>query len=240
MRTFSREFGHSYETYSFGYCNFAVRDVGDVLADIYAGGYLPYSGNLSVRDTFYMARSARLPLQNFVFTSENRRVAKKHDGVWTRTSIPASKFDTRNPSFLAFCLAYFAKRHGANVMPPSRLTFILSMDLVSHIVEYRNKDTVVAYVFEISNADMTHFWYSFYDLSYVKQSLGLWLLLDSAREAKARGTQHFYLGTAYGEKGLYKTNFSPVEFWTGEQWTQSARELKTLCRADPAVNLAGL
>jgi len=231
MRQFSREFGHSYETYSFGYCNFAVREAEDSLGNLYARGFLPYSGTLDIRDTFYMARSARLTLASLTLTSENRRIAKKHDGKFTKERIPVSEFDSRDESFLSFCLEYFKARHG-NAMPRERLEFILSLKLISHIVVYKKDDTVIGYVFEVSDTQMTHFWYSFYDLSYLKQSLGLWLMLDSIRDSKEAGREHFYLGTAYGEKGLYKTNFEPLEFWDGETWNPDIKTLKELCRRD--------
>ena len=231
MKFFSREFGHSYETYSFGYCNFAGKEDSDLLSEIYKRGYLPYSGNTAIRDTFYMARSARIPLLDFEPTSENRRIAKKHDGVFEKKRIPFEEFNLHDETFLTFCLTYFKTRHGDS-MPEERLKFILSLNLISHIVIYKKGESIVAYVFEVSDEQMTHFWYSFYDLVYLRQSLGLWLMLDSMRDAKNAGLEHFYLGTAYGEKGLYKTNFEPLEFWDGEIWNPDVRTLKQLCKQD--------
>lgn len=238
MRRFSREFGHSYKTYSFGYCNFAAREANDTISAIYAEGYLPYSGDLTVRDTFYMARSARIPLAAWSLTSENRRIAKRHEGAFVRRSIAIADFGTNDANFTTFCLAYFKARHGEGIMPEARLQFILSLDLITHIVEYKKGDVLVAYVFEVRDSGMTHFWYSFYDLSYLQQSLGLWLMLDSARETKQPSADHFYLGTAYGEKGLYKTNFTPLQFWDGTSWREDSKQLKALCRADHPVNLS--
>lgn len=231
MKFFSREFGHSYETYSFGYCNFAGKEGGDLLSKLYERGYLPYSGNTTIRDTFYMARSARLALPRFELTSENRRIAKKHDGVFEKKRIPIEEFDLNNETFLLFCLTYFKTRHGDS-MPEERLKFILSLDLISHIVVYKKDENIVAYIFEVSDEQMTHFWYSFYDLAYLRQSLGLWLMLDSIRDAKNAERAHFYLGTAYGEKGLYKTNFDLLEFWDGERWNPDVKALKQLCKND--------
>ena len=231
MKLFSKEFGHSYQTYSFGYCNFAMRESDDTLSAPYMKGYLPYSGKLGVRNTFYMARSARVPLGRFTLSSENRRIAKKHDGSFEKERIPIAEFNTTDEAFLSFCLEYFRARHG-DAMPSARLDFILSLELISHIVVYKKEGAVVGYIFEVSDDLMTHFWYSFYDLSYLQQSLGLWLMLDSMRDAGEAGRTHFYLGTAYGEKGLYKTNFEPLEFWDGATWNNDVKGLKELCRKD--------
>lgn len=232
MQLFSREFGHSYETYSFGYCNFAVREPEENVADIYAEGYLPYSGDLETRGTFYMARSARIPLADFEPSSENRRIGKRNDGNYMVTETSLSEFNTNDEKFLSFCLEYFSKRHGPHIMPRERLEFILSLNLITDVITYTKDGNVLAYVLEVNDPTTTHFWFSFYDLEYINQSLGLWLMLDRARTAKDKNKKYFYLGTAYGEKGLYKTNFEPIEFWNGREWIRDVRLLKSLCRSD--------
>src|SRR5437870_4904348 len=79
---------------------------------------------------------------------------------------------------------------------------------------------------------MPHYWYSFYDLALAKQSLGLWLMLDAVRDAQERGLTHYYLGTVYGEKALYKTNSEPLEWWDGKQWQSDVALLKERGRSD--------
>lgn len=85
-------------------------------------------------------------------------------------------------------------------------------------------------VFEIGDQAFGHFYYSAYDLSYVQQSLGMWLMLDRARAAREAGRQEYYLGTVYGEKALYKANLEPLEFWDGTQWNADLATLKSLAR----------
>lgn len=232
MRTFSSEFAHSYETYSFGYCNYAIREKSDNLADIYAAGYLPYSGSPDVQDIFYMTRSARLPLNQFTPTSENRRILKRFDGEnITRSMISLLTFK-RDETARAFCIEYFSKRHGKQFMPQERLETILDSGLFSEVIQYRKDNHVIGYVFEVTDRTMTHFWFSFYDLDFVYQSLGMWLMLDSARCAKRDKKKHFYIGTVYGEKALYKLNLPNIEYWNGSTWIQDAKKLKTLARND--------
>jgi hypothetical protein len=52
------------------------------------------------------------------------------------------------------------------------------------------------------------------------------------RDAKKAGLTHYYLGTVYGAKALYKTNFEPVEWWDGLQWQRDVALLKEKARAD--------
>lgn len=233
MKKFKSEFAHSYATYSFGYCEYAVLDVGDSFGPTYSEGFLPYSGAPHIERTLYMARSARINTSSFSLNSENRRVLKRFDETLTRTIVPIADFDTNNETFRDFCLNYFSKRHGENVMPKERFETILQAGFITHIVVYTDSSAnIVGYVFLCNDTTMSHFWFSFYDLSYAYQSLGLWLMLDCARYAQEQGLSHFYIGTVYGEKALYKTNFEGLEFWNGEQWIPDTKLLRTIARND--------
>jgi len=232
MKKFYSEFTHNYKNYSFGYVNYCMYEKGDKLSEIYASGYLPYSGSFEVENIFYMARSARVPLADFSLSSENRRVARKFDGKFHRVVKPIKEFDIRDKDFLSFCVDYFAKRHGPKVMPLERLRVILDSGIISHIVSYQEEGRPVAYVFECSDKHMTHFWFSFYDLNLIRQSLGMWLMLDSVKFAKKREAEHLYVGTVYGEKALYKTAFKNLEYWDGGSWVADIKKLKALSGSD--------
>lgn len=233
MKIFRSEFAHSYKNYSFGYCNYAVREPKDPLFHIYAEGYLPYSGLLgNMKNTFYMARSARIDLKHFEFSSENRRIAKRFDGKFQRTVVSAEKFNLKDKDFLTFCLEYFSKRHGERVMPKERLLKIIQSEFITHVVIYKENETPRAYVFEVSDRHMAHFWFSFYDLLYANQSLGMWLMVDRARAAKENKKRYFYVGTVYAEKALYKTNFDNLEYWNGTKWNKDVGKLRTRSRGD--------
>ncbi len=231
MKIFSSEAGHDYKTYTFAYAQYAKKEDDDALLDIYDKGFLPYSGSGGAKNIFYMARSARIILPEFGLTSENRRIAKKFDGEFVKERVPLNKFKITE-DFLNFCLEYFAVRHGPNVMPRERLEFVLACGLVSTIVVYRIKDKITGYVFEVGDEIFSHYWFSFYDLSLTKQSLGLWLMLDCVRDAKERGLKHYYIGTVYGEKALYKTNFEPLLWWNGKEWNRDVRLLKERGHSD--------
>lgn len=229
MRRTREEFGADYAHYRFGYCQWLDHEAGDDLAAIYAEGHLPYSGDPKVLGRFYMARSARVALDRFCFTSENRRIAKRFDGVFARRILPAREAgeDARE-----LFLRYFAARHGAAVMPRERLASILATPLPLSLIEYRQGDTLTAAVLEAGDAQMGHFWFSAYDLALVSQSLGLWLIQDGACRAKSAGRAHYYLGTVYGAKALYKTNLAPLEWWDGAAWRSDLAALKQRARAE--------
>lgn len=231
MKITRQEFGHEYQTYRFGYCEYAALEHNDCVADFYERGFLPYSADPAVRGVFYMARSARLVLPQFEYSSENRRVAKRFDDMFSfhPLSIPEAK---ARGEIRTLFLDYFRGRHGADVMPAERFDAILATPLPLRILSYEREGALVAAALEVADDTFGHFWFSAYDLSLVQQSLGMWLMLDAARRAKEVGRTHYYIGTVYGEKALYKTNLEPLEFWDGAGWSTDIARLKVLARTE--------
>ncbi|OGC88946.1 hypothetical protein A2419_01115 [Candidatus Adlerbacteria bacterium RIFOXYC1_FULL_48_26] len=204
---------------------------GEPLAEIYARGYLPYSGAKNSMNIFYSGRSARVVLTNFSATSENRRIAKRFDGVFQKERIPFTQF-VPDDTFWNLSLIYFAQKHGANAMPRARIEALFAAGIITTVVVYKDTSNTVAYVLEVEQDDMAHYWYSFYDIQYALQSLGMWLMLDCIRDAKERGVRYYYLGTVYGEKALYKTNFAPLEWWDEVDWSSDSKLLRERSRND--------
>lgn len=229
MKITRNEFGHEYEKYRFGYCEYALFELNDRVSDFYEKGFLPHTADPSVRNRFYMARSARILLEHFSYTSENRRIAKRFEGAFTSIRLPAA---TADESVRSLFLNYFSKRHGPLIMPAARLDAILATPLPLSLITYRKKGRLVAAVLEVAEKSFGHFYYSAYDLSLIQQSLGMWLMLDGARQAKEDGRTHYYLGTVYGEKALYKANLEPLEFWDGSLWNTDLASLKKLARTE--------
>jgi len=238
MNCFSSEIGHDYTTYSFAYSRFVQLTTDDRLSEVYTQGYLPFSGSPDVHGVGYMARSLRIRLEHWLPNSENRRIYRKFDSV-ERVILPVTELIDRS-QMLNFCHAYFAERHGENIMPAARLTYILDSGWVTDVISYLYQGKIAAYVWLGRDGTATHFYYSFYDLTYAKQSLGLWLMTDLALESQARGNEHLYLGTAYGEKGLYKINFDGLEWWDGQEWCTDRQALKQLCRTDESRKLEAI
>jgi len=232
MQKFHSEFAHSYNNYSFGYCQYGRREKHDTLSEIYKEGFLPYSGQIGTKDIFYMARSARLDLEHFNLTSENRRIIKRFESSFSRQALTIKDFLNSDKNFLKFCQDYFDARHGREIMSKERLMSILKQGLVSDIIIYTKDNNPVACVFIVSDKDFSHYWFSFYDLAYVNQSLGMWLMIDVAKREKESRKKYFYIGTVYGNESLYKTNLKPLEYWDGERWNKNSKQLRQKIRQD--------
>lgn len=227
MRIFHGEFAHDYGTYAFGYQVHAILDEGESAQFAYENGFLPRSNEPSVRDRFYMARSVRVPVALHEPNSENRRVLKKFDGLLEETIMSREEL-MGDAVFKHMFLSYFETRHGVGIMSPERLEGILATPLPLRGIRYSEQGVPVGYALEVAGEGFLHYWYPVFLPDRVHTSLGMWMMLDAVRRAKNEHRGYAYLGTAYGEKGRYKMNVGPLEFWDGKEWQNDTSALKAL------------
>jgi len=238
MKFFSSELGHEYpKTQTCGYCNYGMLEPGDKPSEMYERGYLPYSGSPDSKGMFYMARSCRIYLPKFELNSECRRIAKKFDEKYSREAIPFKDFKV-GEEFITFWLEYYLRAHGAGVLSRERLMFWLNFGIITHISVYKDTSGKVGgYALEVWDEEMAHDWQQSYAAELDKQSFGVWLLIDIAREAKKRGATYYYPGTVYSEN-TYKTNLPSLEFWNGEKWIKNGKQLSERLKTDSKRQLA--
>ena len=215
-----------YPHYKFGYISYAQLEQGDTLTDIYRNGFLPMSQNNTVKKQFYESRSFRVPLETFTLTSENRRVLRQWTQHPERMLTPISQFDFADQKFQDFCKIYL--KDVLHLNGQEKLSNILETNLITDVVTYISSGEVQGYVFLIQDTIMTHYWFSFYALAQIKKSFGVYMMVQEIQAAKDSKKQYIYLGTCYGAKGKYKTNFRPFEYWNGAQWIQDEKKIKTL------------
>ena len=234
MKIFRSESLVDYRTYTFNYAVYCRQDSVSETDEIYCQGFLPYSNSLELSQPHhYLARSLRVVLDNFVPTSENRRVDKKIAELQPKITVwQKSDFDN-NQSFKQFCLDYAAVRFDG-AMPAERFEYIYNWPYLSHIFEF--KDTgknILGYVFAVMTENILHYWFSFYDLQHSRLGLGKWMMYKTIAWAKENGLQEVYLGTCYGTKAMYKMrDFKGLEFYNGNEWSADMKLLKQKCKTD--------
>lgn len=231
MRIYHTEFAHDYGTYAFGYQVHGELSPDENPRDAYAKGFLPRSNDPSVQNRFYLARSVRVPTERFTETSENRRVLKKFDGRLEEQHMSRETLQD-DASFRELFLSYFDTRHGVGVMSKERLESILTTPLPLRGIRYTENGTCVGYALEVAGDDYLHYWYPIFPPERTHTCLGMWMMLDAVRRAQSEERSYAYLGTAYGEKGRYKMNLEPLEFFDGEVWREDTRALKELLRTE--------
>lgn len=236
MKLFLSEFNSNASTYTFAWSVYCLKESQAELPDIYAGGFLPYSGEAGeARETFYVARSLRVDLSRFEDTSENRRVDRKVAPLGIRHALlRKEEVDTADPIFRAFCLDYTRERFHGEPMPERQFDFMLRRESLSHILRYDLDGRPIAYIFAVLEGGMMHYWYAFFDTSLMHDyPLGKWLMWRTIHWARDAGLQYVYLGTCCTNRGLYKVrDHKGLEFFAGNGWSRDMDRLKALCHAD--------
>ena len=231
MRLLFSESEPDYNRYRYPYVVWAVPDPGDTPADFFEAGFLPASPAM---DCFYLARHLRLPLSSFKPSSENRRVLRKGDG-WTCRVVAREHFDFTDARRQAW-LAYSADRFGEGILPEHRLNTLMTSPVISHLMVFNDPvedgREIGAVLMYLEPPRVAYYYFAFYDLKYLHQNAGLFMMTLSAQHFAATGFSNLYLGTCYSERALYKTQFPGIQFFNSFQWSGDLKELKFLVRRD--------
>ncbi len=240
MKIFFSENNIDYKSYTFGYTIYCLKESSNELSDIYAKGFLPYTGNLAIKEeVFYLARSLRAELDKFQDTSENRRLARIVEPLGLKiVLIPKEDFDVTNPDFIVFCETYIKDRIGEGNMSLERWNYILSRATGTHIFqvssELNDTSKTIAYVLVAIQDKTLHYWFAFFDTEYMhKYSIGKWIMWRIIHWAKEHDFNYVYLGTAYEKTALYKIrDFKGLAFFDGYGWNLDMDLLKKRCNSD--------
>lgn len=224
------EFKSDYSHYVFPYAIWAIPQKGEKPAQIFNQGFLPSTHNL---DRYYMCRQVRVRLQDFMQSSENRRIIRKCPAINYKL-LAREEFEFTAEK-RQFCRHYADIKFGKDVMSDKRLDSLLGSRIISHILVYQDaengKDVGYVTLF-LEPSKLAYFYYSFYDLNYYERNLGMYMMTTAVDFFKARGFDFMYLGTCYKKNALYKTQFAGFEFFNGFRWSNNLKELKYLIRRD--------
>ncbi len=234
MILFRSESFVDYKTYTFNYASYCIKEHQKELPEIYDKGFLPYSNNTDLKqETYYLARSLRVDLENFKESSENRRVCRKIEPLSPSFKvIPINDFNVDDNAFKKYCI-HFANQRFSEPISEERLNYILHAKSISHVFQFTLNDQKVGYVISIIEQGCLHYWFAFFDLDQQVYSLGKWMMFSVIKWAQEQGLKHVYLGTCYGEKSLYKVrDFKGLSFFDGNQWISDVKLLKTKCKSD--------
>lgn len=236
MKRFLSENTVDYTTYTFNYAAYCLKESQNELSEIYALGYLPYTGNLQIEgDIFYLARSLRVDLARFEDTSENRRVNRLIEPLGIQLEvIEKANYAIENEAFQTFCQNYINERIGEDNMTLERWYYILSREVGTHLFRFYTQEKTVGYVLAAKNNDLLHYWFAFFDTELMRtHSLGKWMMWRLIRWAKENNLKYTYLGTAYKPSALYKIrDHKGLEFFDGYGWNNDAKVLKEWCQTD--------
>ncbi len=246
MKIFKSEYSNNYSNYTFSYATYAIKENDNDTTAIYLNGFLPYTGKTDIKyPVFYLARSLRIDLSNFIDSSENRRVNRKLNGIIPKIEkYNINDFDTTNKDFIDFCMDYAKQRFSEKAMDQKRFEYILNTGIATDIFKFINpvNNHVIGYVLAIVNQEIFHYWFSFFDIEYMKNfPLGKWMMWKMIKWSQKNNLKYIFLGTGYGTKSLYKIrDFKGLEFFDGNIWNSDIKYLKGLCKSDENIKNSDL
>jgi arginyl-tRNA--protein-N-Asp/Glu arginylyltransferase len=223
------DYGH----YLFPYAIWAFPEPGESPGDLFNAGFLPSSPHL---DRFYLCRQIRIQLDQFKFSSENRRIMRKGEGIRCELAARADFDYTRERR--RFYKNYADVRFGKEVMTYQRLDLLFQSGMTSHLLLFTDHESgaeIGTVTLFLEEPAMAYYYYAFYDLDYYHRNLGIFMMTSAVDFFARRGVALLYLGSCYSRNALYKSQFAGAEFHNGFQWSGNLQELKYLIRRDEDV-----
>ena len=177
--------------------------------------------------------SARLPVNDYVFSRSERRVLGR--GAHVVRHLVEAEATREQYDLLA---AYLNSRHAGGGMADMSWSDYVAMvedtTVRTHMVEYRapsadgGPGALLACALVDEMADGLSLVYSFFDPAIARASPGSFIILDHVRQANDTGLAYLYLG--YWVRGSakmdYKAKFSPIEILDMTGWRlMSTRDL---------------
>jgi arginyl-tRNA--protein-N-Asp/Glu arginylyltransferase len=230
MRIVFSEHHSDYQNYIFPYAIWGFPDEGETAAKMFAHGFLPASMDM---DRFYLCRHVRVDLGIFKLSSENRRILRKGEGI-SMELVPRESFDYSEQRRTAY-KDYTDIKFGKDVMSFERLDALFSSKMITHCLVFRdesNGQEVGTVTLHLEPGNFAFYYYSFYDLNYHAQNLGMYMMTSTVQLFLEANYKHIYLGSCYKKNALYKTQFKAAEFFNGFSWSGNIKELKYLIERD--------
>ncbi len=225
-----------YKNYKFGYSINAILGTNDSVEKCFSEGFLPYTGDIKNKEEiYYLARSIRVNLKKYKRLSENKRIIKNAKKKFNIKFSSQNKIEfTHDSHFLNYCLNFAKERFTDNSLSKQRLELILKRKNYNTIYTFSILRKDIGYVLAYENENIIHYWFSFYDTSFLKEfSLGKFMMEQLVYHAKKENKKYIYLGTCYGNKALYKVrDFKGIEFYDGNNWVDDIKLLKKMCKKD--------
>jgi len=161
----------------------------------------------------------RIDVSEFKMSRSQRRCLKRNH--LTTTHHHPAKF---NPEHYALYERYLTARHqGAGMDNPteeSYQNFLLSYWSDTQFIEFREGGHLIGVAVTDYVDHALSAFYTFFDPDYENHSLGTFGILEQIALAKSLKLQYLYLGYWIEDcqKMRYKSNFSGIEGYIGQQW----------------------
>ncbi len=167
-------------------------------------------------------RSIRIDLGKFEISSENRRILKKGEKViFEEHSIPYSAYTWE----IGKMAKNFYDEKTDHAFSANKIKEILTTNHnFNSLLSYSGFGYTICY----KNNSMMHYCYPFYNLETTPKNMGMIMMIKAILEAKTLGLKYVYLGSLQRPSDTYKLQFSGIEWFDGENWSEDLEEVKEI------------
>ena len=198
----------------------------DNIAQMYDHGYV--FTRIS-RGTMIQTRSVRIDLLKFELASENRRILKKTIELSCITNgLPLADYDYKIGKLAK---DFYTTKFGEGTMSAQKIKEMLSSPDKSNfnsLITYSNKCGPIGFAICYTSPTLIHYAYPFYDLAIAPKDAGLGMMIRAIESAKEGGLKYAYLGSLQNKSGLYKLQFTGLEWFDGKMWSTDLDSVKKL------------
>ena len=214
------------KTYTYPYRVYATKEPNDTLAEIYNQGFL---ASRIKPNYFYMARSLRIDLSQFSLTSENRRILRKT--AYLQRNHQRLPLDAYDLNIGRLATKYFLTKFNRRILTARTIRRLCTEGFFTDLLTFTDLPSPadsIGYAIIISDNEILHYTYPFYDMSYYSKNIGIGMMLSTILWAKESNKKYVYLGTCYTQEAKYKLQFTGLEWWNGKDWSRDIEKLKSL------------
>lgn len=176
-------------------------------------------------------RSLRINLSNFELSSENRRVLKKTAAIQLTTH--PLHYSDYNWAIGKLGKDFYEKKFGEKTFSANKIKELLTNTEKSNfnlLLTYVLDDEVIGYTICRTTNKLLHYSYPFYNLEKSPKDMGLGMMIRAIIWAKKQEKKYIYLGSASRPTDIYKLQFSGVEWFDGDKWTNNLEHLKKILK----------
>ncbi len=222
----------------------------DNINSLYNEGYLFTREHLG---SMYQTRSLRIDLNKFKLSSENKRILKKTENLtFTSYELPVTSY---NWQIGKIAKDFYETKFGKGVFSANKIKELLTTEhnfnkLFKYVIlnEVKNPelerdpstppptggsaqdDLIIGYAICHETNEILHYSYPFYSLTVGLSNLGMGMMLRAILYAKENNKKYIYLGSAQRPTDTYKLQFTGLEWFDGEKWSDSLNELKEILK----------
>lgn len=192
------------------------------------------------KNVMNQTRSLRIDLSKFKLSSENKRILHKTESL---SLIPRPlPLDAYHWSIAKMAKDFYDTKFGQGTLSANKMRELLTDGTKNNfnrlfIYEFTaNGSHPTGYCVALETPNIVHYSYPFYHITndsllvtnHSLPNLGMGMMTMAVQWAKKQKKNYIYLGSAQRPTDVYKLQFEGMEWFDGEKWNTSMKDLKQI------------